>query len=96
MGGPRADGQLLKNPPSPSGSLFTNGTCVVFNIGGHKYRLLARILYPSQKVFILRIMTHVEYDEDSWKKDCGCYETGPNKPHASGKPDTAKPQKRGK
>jgi len=28
------------------------GNCVVFNIGGNKYRLIARVLYWSQKVFI--------------------------------------------
>ena len=78
------------------GSVSLVGTCVVFNIGGNKYRLVVRILYPSQKVFILRVMTHVEYDKDSWKRDCGCYETRPDKPHAGGKPDTAKPQRRRK
>ena len=50
------------------------GTCVVFNIGGNKYRLVTRVLYPSQKVFILKVMTHAEYDEDKWKAECGCFE----------------------
>jgi mRNA interferase HigB len=49
------------------------GNCIVFNIGGNKYRLVIRVLYPSQKVFILKVMTHDEYDEDNWKKECGCY-----------------------
>jgi mRNA interferase HigB len=53
------------------------GNCVVFNIGGNKYRLITRVLYPSQKVFILRVMTHVEYDHDKWKEDCGCFEPPP-------------------
>lgn len=53
------------------------GNCVVFNIGGNKYRLVARVLYPSQKVFILRVMTHREYDKNSWKKDCGCFDPPP-------------------
>ncbi len=53
------------------------GNCVVFNIGGNKYRLITRILYPSQKVFILKVMTHEEYDEDKWKSDCGCFEPPP-------------------
>lgn len=53
------------------------GTCVVFNIGGNKYRLITRILYPSQKVFILKVMTHEEYDEDKWKEECGCFEPPP-------------------
>lgn len=53
------------------------GNCVVFNIGGNKYRLVTRILYPSQKVFILKVMTHREYDEDKWKTDCGCFQAPP-------------------
>ena len=58
------------------------GNCVVFNIGGNKYRLVTRILYPSQKVFILKVMTHEEYDEDTWKEECGCYSPPPGRrPH---------------
>ena len=52
------------------------GNCVVFDIGGNKYRLVTRNLYSSQKVFILKVMTHHEYDKDKWKTDCGCF-TGP-------------------
>jgi mRNA interferase HigB len=63
------------------------GNCVVFNIGGNKYRLVTRILYRSQKVFILKVMTHKEYDEDKWKEDCGCFADPPRKP-ASKKHDT--------
>lgn len=61
------------------GSASLVGNCVVFNIGGNKYRLITRILYPSQKVFILMVMTHDEYDNDKWKTDCGCYEPPPPK-----------------
>jgi len=50
------------------------GSCIVFNIGGNKYRLVTRILYASQKVFVLKVMTHAEYDDDAWKKECGCFE----------------------
>ena len=53
------------------------GNCAVFNIGGNKYRLVTRILYPSQKVFILKIMTHREYDDDRWKDACGCFVSPP-------------------
>ena len=55
------------------------GNCVVFNIGGNKYRLVARIIYASQKVFVLKVMTHTQYDEDRWKAECGCYEPPPAK-----------------
>lgn len=50
------------------------GNCVVFNIGGNKYRLVTRVLYPSQKVFVLRVMSHKEYDQQRWKDECGCFQ----------------------
>ena len=53
------------------------GNCTVFNIAGNKYRLITRILYVSQKVFVLRIMTHAEYDRDAWKYECGCFDPPP-------------------
>jgi mRNA interferase HigB len=55
------------------------GNCVVFNIGGNKYRLVARILYSSQKVFVLKVMTHAQYDRNAWQGECGCYEQPPSK-----------------
>jgi mRNA interferase HigB len=53
------------------------GNCIVFNIGGNKYRLIVRVLYRSQKVFVLKVMTHGEYDSGKWKAECGCYEPPP-------------------
>ena len=64
------------------GTASSVGNCVVFNIGGNKYRLITRILYPSQKVFVLRVMTHTEYDRDDWKTGCGCF-APPSKPKQS-------------
>ena len=58
------------------------GNCVVFNIGGNKYRLVTRILYRSQKVFILKVMTHRQYDETNWKDECGCYAYPPKSTNA--------------
>ena len=45
------------------------GNFTVFNIGGNKYRLIAFVDYTYQKVFIRYILTHSEYDRDTWKKD---------------------------
>jgi len=38
------------------------GRYTVFSIGGNKYRLIARIVYRSQTIFVVSIMTHEEYD----------------------------------
>lgn len=70
------------------------GNCVVFNIGGNKYRLITRILYPSQKIFILKCMTHAEYDEDKWKTDCGCFDSPPVRPGMQAKTPSVKRKKK--
>jgi len=50
------------------------GDCVVFNILSSHYRLVTRIRYRSHKVYILKVMTHEEYDDqDKWQDDCGCH-----------------------
>lgn len=67
------------------GSADLVGNCVVFNLAGNKYRLICRILYSSQKVFVLKVMTHKEYDLDKWKADCGCFAPRPRKPTKKGK-----------
>jgi mRNA interferase HigB len=40
----------------------------VFNIHGNNYRLIARVNYRAQRVFILHILTHAAYDKGGWKK----------------------------
>lgn len=69
------------------------GNCVVFNIGGNKHRLVTRILYPSHKVLVLKVMTHEEYDEDKWKEECGCYEPPPRPKAKRVQPPKRKPLK---
>lgn len=59
------------------GSASLVGNCVVFNIGGNKVRLITRIFYETHKVYILKVLTHKEYDDDRWKDECGCYKDSP-------------------
>lgn len=47
------------------------GTCTVFNVRGNRYRLIAKIDYAKQAVFIAGILTHADYDKEKWKRDCG-------------------------
>jgi mRNA interferase HigB len=44
--------------------------CVIFDIGGNNYRLIATINYEDEQVSINGVMAHAEYDKDKWKKDC--------------------------
>ena len=47
----------------------SGSTVTVFNVGGNKFRLVAAIHYDYPRVFVLRVMTHVEYDKDKWKEE---------------------------
>lgn len=44
------------------------GRRTVFNIHGNSYRLIARVNYRTGRVFILHILTHVEYSKGDWKR----------------------------
>ena len=44
------------------------GRRTVFNIQGNNYRLIARVNYRTKRVFILHILTHVEYSKGDWKR----------------------------
>jgi mRNA interferase HigB len=40
-----------------------DGERVVFDIGGNKYRLVVKIWFPGQAVFVKFLGTHAEYDK---------------------------------
>jgi mRNA interferase HigB len=44
------------------------GRYTVFNIKGNKYRLITRIKFGSQTLFVVAVMTHEEYDLGKWKE----------------------------
>jgi mRNA interferase HigB len=48
------------------------GKCVVFNIGGNKYRLIAIVSPNWRKLYVRFVLTHREYDRENWKDDCEC------------------------
>lgn len=51
----------------PSADLV--GRFVIFNIGGNNYRLIARVEFPAQRVYVRYVLTHAEYDKGYWKYD---------------------------
>ena len=57
--------------PTEMKAIYRNADLVgrrtVFNIAGDKYRLIARVNYRSQRVFVLFLLTHAEYERGLWK-----------------------------
>jgi mRNA interferase HigB len=49
------------------------GSCLVFNIEGNSYRLIVRILYDWTLLLVCTVLTHREYDRESWKTTCRCF-----------------------
>lgn len=45
----------------------SGNTVTIFDIGGNKYRLVAAVHYNTRTAYVLRIMTHREYDRETWK-----------------------------
>lgn len=43
-------------------------TATVFNVT-NDFRLITAIHYNREKVFILRFLTHAEYDKNTWKNE---------------------------
>ena len=44
------------------------GRRTVFNIHANDYRLIARVNYRTKRVFMLYILTHIEYSKGGWKR----------------------------
>jgi len=64
----RADWDSLAEVRSDFAHADIVGRRTVFNIHGNGYRLIARVNYKTKRVFILRILTHVEYSKGDWKR----------------------------
>jgi len=46
--------------------------CVIFDIGGNKFRLITKIRYKKKRAYIRFVLTHSDYDKNLWKDDCEC------------------------
>ena len=67
-----AEWKYLPDITQTFGSADNVGSCVVFDIGGNKCRLITRINYKYQRVYTLHVLSHTEYDNGAWKDDCDC------------------------
>lgn len=43
------------------------GPYTVFNIKGNKYRLIVKIEYRWQMIFVKNLLSHADYDQGDWK-----------------------------
>ena len=64
----RADWGSLADVRSDFAHADIVGRRTVFNIHGNDYGLIARVNYRTKRVFILLILTHVEYSKGDWKR----------------------------
>lgn len=82
------------------GSADRVGSCVVFDVGNNRYRLICRVNFKTGVIYVLEPMDHAEYDKMLWVGRCGCHEPPPKKPPAArnvapkGEPVPRKPQGR--
>jgi mRNA interferase HigB len=54
--------------PHADAVVVTSGHVVtIFNVRGNNYRLITAIDYKYAIVYILRFLTHKEYDKNKWK-----------------------------
>jgi len=44
------------------------GHLTVFNVGGHKVRVIAAVHFDRKRIYIRAVLTHEEYDERKWKE----------------------------
>jgi mRNA interferase HigB len=43
------------------------GPLAIFNIRHNRYRLIVRMQFETQRVYIKEFLTHAEYDNGAWK-----------------------------
>jgi mRNA interferase HigB len=42
---------------------------VIFDVGGNKYRIIAAVHYDRNICYVLRVLTHKQYDTNQWKRE---------------------------
>jgi mRNA interferase HigB len=44
------------------------GKLAIFNVKGNSYRLIVRVEFAGQRIYVKEFLTHAEYDKGAWKK----------------------------
>ncbi len=61
----RSHAELLQTYPSAD----VVQRLTVFNIGGNDLRLITRVEYQRQEIYIRSVLTHAQHDKEDWKND---------------------------
>ena len=56
-------------PHADAAQAASGKTITIFNIAGNNHRLITAIHYNTGKFFILKILTHTQYDKPNWKEE---------------------------
>ena len=61
--------EVRKTYPHADAVRVASGNIVtVFNVRGNRYRLIVAIKYEWAMVYVLRFLTHADYNKDKWKE----------------------------
>lgn len=44
------------------------GPLAIFNMKGNTYRLVVRVVFSRQTIYVKGFLTRAEYDKEGWKK----------------------------
>lgn len=55
-------------PAADQVAVASGRVVTVFNIGGNKFRLIAQVIYPFRRVYVLAVLTHADYSRNRWKE----------------------------
>jgi mRNA interferase HigB len=67
----KADWQLFSDVRTSFNHVDFHHKLAIFDVGGNKFRIIAKIEYSKHLVFIKFVLTHLEYDKHSTWCDCG-------------------------
>lgn len=56
-------------PHADEGRVSSGRPVTVLNIRGNRYRLIVAIHYNREAVYVLRFLTHAQYDKGAWKRN---------------------------
>jgi mRNA interferase HigB len=59
---------VRRDYPSADGVRLRSGVVItVFNVKGNNFRLLTKLDYNAQRIYVVGVLTHAEYDKNQWK-----------------------------